>query len=219
MLKDNSNTYKNLGNISLSAPGNYSINNLISVIDRNILGFRDFYFTSDQSERVLNHENEGYNPNKFSFGKNPSQPFSAKEADIGVVVLNKSKSNSTIIEFEAKRLSDSSNNSEYVYGKKGGIERFKREHHGEHLSICGMFGYVQSKTVLYWLDKINRWISDLAANNTDHTIDWNPQAEKLNEASDATIEKYESFNLRSGKPAIKLYHYFIDLSKWDLPKH
>ncbi len=31
------------------------------------------------------------------------------------------------MEFEAKRFSETSNNQEYVYGERGGIERFKKE--------------------------------------------------------------------------------------------
>jgi hypothetical protein len=52
-------------------------------------------------------------------------------------------------------ISDTSNNKEYVCGKRGGIERFKRELHSSHLSVCGMFGYVQNDMPANWVDKIN----------------------------------------------------------------
>ncbi|MDR1371125.1 MAG: hypothetical protein LBJ72_13535 [Dysgonamonadaceae bacterium] len=72
----------------------------------------------------------------YYFGKNPAQSQSGRETDIGVFLI-KSEKPITLIEFEAKRLSDTSNNKEYVCGKRGGIERFKRELHSSHLSVCG----------------------------------------------------------------------------------
>ena len=226
MLRNTSTTPNNFGNAVLSVEGNHSVSVLLSFIDANISGFRDYYFKSEMSSDEnfishnlvnyfnswLNDESNGFAPYKFSFGKNPPQHGSRKETDIGVVILNPSQPSQTIIEFEAKRLSDSSANSEYVYGERGGIERFKRNYHGAHLTICGMFGYIQSKTTSVWVDKINGWITKLSNDDTDNTIDWNPPKEKLKILiTFEHVDKYESENVRINKPILKLYHYFINL--------
>ena len=79
---------------------------------------------------VLLKKEMGFFP--FNFVKNPTQESSTKETDIGVVVLSKTEKPVTIIEFEAKRFSETSNNKEYVCGERGGIERFKRGYHSAH---------------------------------------------------------------------------------------
>ncbi len=225
MLRDLTAHTTTHGNADLTADSMQSVSALLNLVDKRISGFSN-YFSKVANVNKENHisfhlvnyfnaqlisEDDGYMPYNFSFVKNPPQEKSSKETDIGVVILNPSTPSTTMFEFEAKRLSDTSNNSEYVHGKRGGIERFKREQHGAHLTICGMFGYVQSKTVSHWFGKINEWISDLATNNTDETIDWKPTAEKLTKVASSIIEKYESSNLRNTKPALKLYHYFINL--------
>jgi hypothetical protein len=119
-----------------------------------------------------------------------------------------------IIEFEAKRLSESSNNKEYVCGIRGGIERFKRGHHSSHLKVCGMFGYVQSRTSEEWIKKINNWIKELSENNSDKTIDWSDESEFLYKSvSLPFVEKLNSANYRTlQKDSIQLWHYLIDLT-------
>ena len=224
MLKDSRETYNTYGNADLSAGANHSANILLNFIDTTIPGFPKYYYSakiSDGENAISNclvnyfnawllEEQDGFAP--YNFGKNPPQKDSNKETDIGVAILNKESPPLTILEFEAKRLSDSANNKEYVCGTKGGIERFKRSHHAEHLDTCGMFGYVQSKSPGQWIEKINNWISDLAENNIDESIDWKTVDEKLylkTESTNAT--KYVSTNSRKAKKSITLNHYFINL--------
>lgn len=225
MLRDNFKTYNPPSPNDLSAKENLEVIIILDFIDCNISGFRPYYLSTKESNRenwitdclvhyfntcLLYEKTEGFPP--FNFGKNPAQAHSGKETDIGVVVLTKNIKPLTVIEFEAKRLSLTSNNKEYVSGKRGGIERFKRELHAAHLSICGMFGYVQSNTTTEWIEKINTWLTELAEIDDD-SIDWKKNDEKLVELSDFdNTKKCTSINVRANNNSIKLFHYFIQLN-------
>ena len=225
MLRDSIDTYSQPSIDDLSAKPNQEVALILSFIDKTISGFRLYYFTNKDSSNenrisdflvyymnaCLRDDEYGGYPS-FDFGKNPTQELSGKETDIGVVVLNKNTKPQTIIEFEAKRLSDFSKNNQYVSGNdRGGIERLKKEEHGSHLTICGMFGYVQSKTIDHWTKKINNWIEDQAI--FDSPIDWKSIDEKLmKEMEFDKVEKWISMHSRLTKPQIKLIHYFILLN-------
>ncbi|OFX17887.1 MAG: hypothetical protein A2033_03665, partial [Bacteroidetes bacterium GWA2_31_9] len=160
---------------------------------------------------LCKNETGGYFP--FRFSKNPTQPKSNKETDIGVFVMTRNQKPLPIIEFEAKRFSESSNNKEYVSGLRGGIERFKRGHHSSHLKACGMFGYVQNRTSSDWIEKVNNWIKELSENNVDPTIDWTDSKEYLIKVdSFPLVEKLNSSHYRkSSEDMISLWHYLIEL--------
>ena len=225
MLRDSIDTYSQPSIDDLSAKPNQEVALILSFIDKTISGFRFYYFTHKDSSNenrisdflvyylnacLREDEFEGYPP--FDFGKNPTQENTEKETDIGVVVLSKNTKPQTIIEFEAKRLSHTSNNNQYVYGNdRGGIERFKKEEHGSHLTICGMFGYVQSNTIIHWTEKINNWIEDQAI--FDSPIDWKSIDEKLvKEMEFDKVEKWVSIHCGKTKPRLKLIHYFLLLN-------
>jgi len=227
MLRNNIQTYNAPKPNDLSVKPKHEVTVLLEFIDYTISGFCPYYQAvkdSDKENRIsdflvyyfntcLREEPySGFFP--FCFGKNPTQPNSYRETDIGVVILTKDIRPVTIIEFEAKRFSESSNNKEYVCGIKGGIERFKRGEHASHLSVCGMFGYVQSRTSTIWINKVNTWIGELSVTNTDADIDWNNPNEKLDKIdSFVKVEKLESINDRKVlQKQIHLYHYFIDLN-------
>lgn len=223
MLRD-FNTTSN--NAELSVGSQHSVAVLLKFVDKAIVGFRSYYFSepnvsgdenaityhiANYFNAMLNEEEDGFIPYQFSFVKNPPQPESRKETDLGVVILNKSKPSFPIIEFEAKRLSESSNNSEYVYGTRGGIERFKRNQHGSHLHTCGMLGYIQKDVCAEWTTKINSWITD-QANKDKNDLDWTHENEKLiHLKSFEKVDKWSSINLRTDQSNLHIYHYFIDL--------
>lgn len=225
MLKDNLPTYSFPKPDDLSIEPNHEVIFILSFIDRSISSFRPYYlsikdsdhenrisdFLIDYFEMCLRDEQIDY---PFVFRKNPTQQFSDKETDIGVKVLTRDCKPETIIEFEAKRFYESPSNKEYVCGLRGGIERFKRGEHASHLSICGMFGYVQSRTSVEWIQKINNWIVELSgAKNTD--IDWsNPEEQLSSIETFIDVEKLKSTNLRiqpQRYKSITLHHYFINL--------
>lgn len=225
MLRDSLPSYQAPRPNDLSVDSNFEVDLILSFIDKNISGFPDYYQSIKDSEKenrisdnlvqhfeLCKNESGGYFP--FRFSKNPTQPESDKETDIGVFVMSRTQKPISIIEFEAKRLSESSNNKEYVCGIRGGIERFKRGHHSSHLKMCGMFGYVQSRTTTEWIEKINKWITELSQNNSDSTIDWSSKDEMLCKIEEfAFIEKLNSIHKRKSQMgSILLWHYFIDLS-------
>lgn len=224
MLRDSYPSYQTPRANDLSVDSNFEVDLILSFIDRNISGFPDYYQSIRDSKKenrisdnLVQHfelcksESESYFP--FRFSKNPTQPESDKETDIGVFVMSRARKPIPIIEFEAKRLSESSNNKEYVCGIRGGIERFKRGHHSSHLKVCGMFGYIQNRTSSEWIEKINNWISELSQENSDLTIDWSDNKELLSEIeSFPLVEKLSSMHQRTSQHnSIKLWHYLIDL--------
>ncbi|MEE4259568.1 MAG: hypothetical protein V2I62_07410 [Bacteroidales bacterium] len=224
MIRDSLPLYQIPKTNDLSVDSNYEIDLILSFVDKNISGFPGYYQSIKDSEKenrisdnlvqhfeLCKNESESYFP--FRFSKNPTQPVSDKETDIGVFVMARTKKPITLIEFEAKRLSETSNNKEYVCGIRGGIERFKRGHHSSHLKVSGMFGYVQSRTSVEWIEKINNWILELSQNNSDSTIDWTNKKELLSKIeSFPCTEKLSSVHQRTPqKESIALWHYLIDL--------
>jgi len=225
MLKDSQPNYSLPLPNSLSVSSTIEVDKVLEFIDENISSFCTYYQTIKDSDRenrisdfLVHHfqlckaeQSGGFFP--YDFRKNPTQAHSGKETDIGVFVLTREIKPTPILEFEAKRLSYSSNNKEYVCGERGGIERFKRGHHSSHLNVCGMFGYIQSRTSAEWIKIINGCINDLAQTNTDSTIDWTPTPEVLKPITTfSKVDKLSSNNLRKQSgDKILLWHYLIDL--------
>ncbi len=197
---------------------------ILLFIDNHISEFLPYYRQNNKSEKenwisnllilhfnFCNNESGGYLP--YQFSKNPPQADSTKETDIGVYVNTRNSIAIPIIEFEAKRFSESSNNQEYVYGVRGGIERFKKGEHSGHLKVCGMFAYVQSRTIEEWFSKVNEWLIDQSQNNTNDLISW-IEDEQLSKVSVfESVEKFTSCHRRkTSNDTISIWHYFIDLS-------
>ena len=62
---------------------------------------------------------------------------------------------------------------EYVYGKGGGIQRFKEENHGldnqdNLISRNGMIAYIKSESFENWHAKVNGWITDASWGETEN---------------------------------------------------
>jgi hypothetical protein len=225
MLKDSQPAFQSPQPGDLSLKPGTEVEKVISFVDANISRFYDYYQNNDESGKenwisnllvrhfqICNREQGGYLP--FDFSKNPPQAASGKETDIGVYVNTRTVKAIPIIEFESKRFSDSANNKEYVHGDRGGIERFKRGHHSANLTTCGMFAFVQKPTNDDWIDKVNEWIKDLAATNTDRTIDWTGKDEPLKKVQlISNVQKLSSDHPRKqSSDNIFLWHYFIDLN-------
>jgi len=226
MLKDTFSAYQVPSPKDLSVAPNHEVDLVLSFIDKYIPDFPSYYQSVQDSNKenrisdILVHHFQlskieysgGFFP--FDFRKNPTQPNSDKETDIGVFVLARDRKPIPILEFEAKRFSESSNNKEYVCGLRGGIERFKRGYHSSHLKVCGMLGYVQSQTSSDWFQKVNIWIKDLSENNVDLTIDWTDNNEYLIHVDTfSQVQKFTSSHFRKiPEDRIKLWHYLIELA-------
>ena len=208
----------------LSVPQNHEIEQILLFVDKYISDFPAYYNQNTESImenwisnllirhfNLCNNENGGYLP--YEFSKNPPQAESNKETDIGVYINTRNSKPVPIIEFESKRFSDNSNNQEYVYGNRGGIERFKRGYHSSHLKICGMFAYVQSRTVEEWFKKVNGWLIDQSRNNIDASIDWFENEQLSKHCIFEHVDKYSSNHTRKQLgDSVFLWHYFIDLT-------
>jgi len=224
MLRDSLPPYQLPKSNDLSAPNNHEVEQILLFVDSHISGFPAYYKLNNDSEmenwisnvlvrhfNLCNNETGGYLP--YEFSKNPPQVSSNKETDIGVYINTRNSKPIPIIEFEAKRFSESSSNEQYVYGDCGGIERFKRGNHSSHLKVCGMFAYVQSRSINEWFSKVNGWLIHKFNTNTDSSIDWLENEQLSKYTSLSSVEKYTSSHTRKRlKDSIALWHYFIDLT-------
>ncbi|MBN3583944.1 hypothetical protein JYB64_16225 [Algoriphagus aestuarii] len=139
---------------------------------------------------------------RFNFQRENAQK-SSSTVDIGVY-----KGANLIFTIEAKVLptptSSKRNDHEYVYGKGGGIERFKNEDHGldnkgNLFKESGMIGYIKEQDFDLWFSKINNWISDAS---------W-PKSEHLVKISIGGTARFKSEHLRKGSSKVTLHHFWI----------
>ena len=194
---------------------------IIPFVDKYILTFVSYYNYQGRptgenriTNLLIHHFNtchQGYLP--FYFDKNPTQSTGYRETDIGVYAKDgKMTPLLPIFEFEAKKLSTTSANKEYVCGERGGMERFKRQIHSPHLPYCGMLGYVLCKDLNHWTAQINTWITNLANQSPIDGLDWQGNGELLHPiGTNGTIAKLVSKNKRVSLPDIIMLHYLIDL--------
>ncbi len=225
MLRDSLPPYQLPKPNDLSVPNNHEVEQILLFVDNYVPEFPTYYKTIKDSDRenrisdfLVSHfqlckteNDQDYFP--YDFRKNPTQASSGKETDIGVFVLTRGRKPSPLIEFEAKRFSESSSNEQYVYGDRGGIERFKRGDHSSHLRVCGMFAYIQSRTFNEWFGKVNCWLINQFNTNKDNSIEWLETEQLSQYASFSSVEKYTSSHKRKTlKDSISLWHYFIDLT-------
>lgn len=224
MLRDSLPPYQLPKPNDLSVPNNHEVEQILLFVDNYVPKFPTYYKTIKDSDRenrisdfLVHHfqlckteNNQDYFP--YDFRKNPTQASSGKETDIGVFVLTRGRKPSPLIEFEAKRFSESSSNEQYVYGDRGGIERFKRGHHSSHLKVCGMFAYVQSRSIEEWFKNVNVWLEIKCTTNNDSSIDWSENEILSRKTSFGSVEKYWSTHIRkNSNGSISIWHYFIDL--------
>ncbi|MDR1896533.1 MAG: hypothetical protein LBR10_07075 [Prevotellaceae bacterium] len=211
---------------SLSVQSSQEIEIIFKFIDFSISKFYDYYLEygdSEMEDRISDLLVSCFNEqlvlfkNGFLsviFKNKPTEAGSTRQPDIGVEPKQIKKPFKPIIVLEAKRLYDSSHSHEYVYGNTGGIERFKRCLHAVDDNICGMIGYIQVQDSNYWFAKVNDWIGGLAEENTDETIDWTCENEKLIPVNSfMNGQKYSSLNHRKPKDDfIRILHYFVKLT-------
>ena len=134
-------------------------------------------------------------------------------SDLYFYTNEESESNVSIFSIECKRLPTpppQSREKEYVIGNNkngGGIERFKTEKHGKELDDCGMIGFVEKETFIFWQTTINQWITELSEKDnfwqTDETL--------------TAVEIEENFTIlnsiahRTPQKNIHLHHLWINI--------
>jgi hypothetical protein len=134
-----------------------------------------------------------------------------KSTDIGVNLNTYDIDMELIYCIEAKRLPTDKPNGvrekEYVFGKGGGIERFKTNQHGKNrkgelLGRNGMIGYVQQNDFNHWHLTINNWI--------ENDTNWG-SSEILKNKTSNSIGKFESVHARNSGENLYLTHFWIKL--------
>ena len=140
--------------------------------------------------------------NHFQFVRELSQ-YGACRIDIGI------RHNSWVIfTIEAKVLPTpiykDSTEHQYVYGKGGGIERFKQGKHGlddtnNKLPINGMIAYIKKQDFTYWHTKVNQWIKD---------ANWD-DSELLTQKYPTQQDKYISQHPRKDGTHVTLHHFWV----------
>lgn len=104
---------------------------------------------------------------------------------------------------------------EYVvsqYSSTGGIQRFKKGHHGAHHTFGAMIGYVQSKNGDFWNKKVKEWIEGLVK---DKQKGW--EAEDLLKPENHDKAKklsalYSCHKREKSLPEIALRHFWIEMN-------
>lgn len=148
------------------------------------------------------------------------EPESERTDDFGFIKFKpyrNGEGDDAFFVMEAKRLPTPSKarEKEYVEGNLGGIERFKRGHHGASLTKSAMVAYVQKETYPHWLTKVNSWIQDLINTSTTADIVWNSEDLLVFQTQFDTTFKYKSNNKRihQGKTDdILLLHYWLPIN-------
>jgi hypothetical protein len=197
---------------------------LINFLNRHLPDFPNVFKEITKTEKI---ESEDYISQKlcsfllnltypngfFMFQFQGKYPNSRRSSDIVVVSRNPFiPTNNPFFTIEAKRLPTpgTGREKEYVKGDGGGIERYKRSHHGKGLPESAMVGYVRKETCSHWHKKINEWINDLIQTNTDVDIIWNNADLLIYSDTFDKVQKYVSDNKRDND-SIKLHHYLMDL--------
>lgn len=139
---------------------------------------------------------------KFYFNRENAQKGSSS-IDIGVY-----KGGKLFFTIEAKILptpkGSHRNEYEYVYGRGGGIQRFRNGSHGldnsnNYLNQNGLIAYVKEFDFPYWVEKINQWIAD---------AEWD-EAEKLQGLYLKSIGRLKSEHPRSDDSKVFLDHFWV----------
>lgn len=121
---------------------------------------------------------------------------------------------------EAKRLPPT-NPKDYVQGRTGGVERFKREQEGFSFerTHCAMVAYVQQNTFSHWYEQINHWIAQLIEGSQEYNeINWE-DSDKLVELPFNTkhISSFISTHSRKMLPKLTIRHFWLDMQRKAAP--
>jgi len=212
------------------------INDIVAFIDKHLKNFPTFIqgkTSRTTNETWLNQElvtffnhctiqeclNTGTaQPYRFLFGKDDEVQGLKTKPDIGVTLSkNAYTSERSIFQIECKRLpipniSKQRSEREYVHGYKldGGIERYKFNRHGSHLSYSALVGYIQDgEPADKWHKKITGWIADLIGDSRSNLYWQDSDHLKHHKKISNTLNKYEGKHARENAEYIHLFHYLL----------
>jgi hypothetical protein len=218
MQADNRRSY-NIGNTTKEDIPLVEPNKIINLIIANIDVFKKNYIEG-KNERGLNNNfvicmNDKLHNQLFFFHheyvEDPTNGQS-HQIDIGIIPRGQKKAFFVI---EAKRLDKtikSSRKKEYIIGKIGGIERFKRDKHARDFIYAGMIGYIQSDHFNDWEDKINAWLTEEIKPSSSDELTWTKHDKLAKINSTNEIAKYSSYHSCLSGKQINLLHLWINLA-------
>ncbi|CAA6820618.1 MAG: Unknown protein [uncultured Sulfurovum sp.] len=152
----------------------------------------------------------------------------SRRDDIGIraihgVTINTTyyPNNKPFIAIEAKRLDSKivkKRKKEYVIGRyddekyieSGGIERFKKEIHGNGLVYVGMIGYLQTNSFDDWFEKINKYIDEEINSSSSNELVWEEKDKLTIDKRNEFFSTYNSEHQCKSKE-ISMYHIWINL--------
>ena len=211
--------YKSISNIILLLEQKlvvFALENINSTLGEEDLNQRLCIFLQTNHSQTLKQESQ------FIFVQAYKEEKSSRKVDIGVIETRFRTQNKAFFTIECKRLptpAPKCREKEYVYGevgtkyeKLGGIDRFKREHHGGGLSHSAIVAYVEKYDFHYWFETINSWINKLCKTNSDTSITWNEKDLLVKQYEKEILGRYESENYRNrNNDDIKLTHLWIKM--------
>ena len=201
-----------------SLPPNQTIISILEFLESWLLIFRNEYVSTmssaledDISENLFHFLQAQAKSNNLLFYFNAQ-----KGVDFLIRVSPFVMSAPPIFVIEAKRLPPT-NPKDYVQGRTGGVERFKREQDGFALRLneCAMLGYVQKYTFNYWYEQVNHWIGQLIdQGDTQNKIYWG-ENDKLVELPPKTeyIAKYISTHSRKTQETLTIRHFWLNMQQ------
>ncbi|MFK5976664.1 MAG: hypothetical protein QM493_09170 [Sulfurovum sp.] len=195
---------------------------VIEFIENNISTFINDYIDG-KNEKGLNNNfvicmNNKRDKESFIFHHGYIEDTSSgnsSEVDIAVIINGSKKA---FFVLEAKRLDttlDKYREREYLIANKGnggGIERFKRDKHGNGLVLSGMIGYVQTDDFDTWKDKINSWIDEEIETKSSTDIIWAIDDKLKEENQTIKTARYSSSHNCISKKQINLIHLWVKLN-------
>jgi hypothetical protein len=194
---------------------------VIEFIENNISTFINEY-VDGSNEKGLNNNfaicmNNQIDKESFTFHHGyveDTTTGNSSEVDIGIIINSQKKA---FFVLEAKRLDtlEKYREREYIIANKsngGGIERFKRDKHGNGLVLSGMIGYIQIDDFDTWKDKINSWIDEEIKSPSSSDLIWITNDKLVEENQNTQTAQYTSIHNRLSKKDINLTHLWIKLN-------
>ena len=142
--------------------------------------------------------------------------LSVKPTPESIAILSCSKyDNITVL--EGKRLptpNGKGRQKEYLCGEEkitGGVERFKKNLHGNTVTEAGLIGYIQKGNCRTHRQQINTWIAELAQ---QHPTAWSTteQLSSFNENTQKKTATATSIHQRKTGSSIKLHHIWVEMN-------
>ncbi|MCP4589783.1 MAG: hypothetical protein GY842_03485 [bacterium] len=125
----------------------------------------------------------------------------------------------TLMPIECKRLptpkGKNRDEREYVFSQHastGGIQRFKKGHHGAAHPLAAMIGYVQENTAKHWYECVSAWIAELSDQGESG---WSAADQIQIESDDAGVRLTvlrSDHERANGLPPIELRHLWLQMN-------